>query len=84
MEPEEEKSNEASHDSSLSNQSEGESNGKETANFPVELELKLGIEPVLSRADHVVVPVKKRKMGMFRTCQVEEDMCKEEVELYGL
>lgn len=73
-----EKYNEASHESSLSDHSEDESNGKETTNCPVELELKLGIEPVLSRENHVVVPVKKRRMGVFRTCQVEEDTCKQE------
>ncbi|EOA22104.1 hypothetical protein CARUB_v10002654mg [Capsella rubella] len=69
----EEKANEASHDSSLSHQSEDE-----TANFPIELELKLGIEPVLSR---VVVPVKKRRMGVFRTCHVKKYTCNEDVGL---
>lgn len=90
---------EASHESSLSHQSEivaayeGESKESEsnvsevmTLSPPavqgsageIKLDLTLGLEPV-SRAYHVV-PVKKRKIGVFGTCQ-EESPCKTELML---
>nr|NP_001302837.1 LOB domain-containing protein 41-like [Brassica napus]AAP37970.1 seed specific protein Bn15D17A [Brassica napus] len=61
---------------------ESESNNSEVMTFSppavqgsgeIKLDLTLGLEPV-SRADHVV-PVKKRKMGVFSTWQ-EESSCK--------
>ncbi|CAA7038566.1 unnamed protein product [Microthlaspi erraticum] len=90
---------EASHESSLSHQSEvvaahegeskeSESNISEVMTFlppavkvssgDVKLDLTLGLEPV-SRAYHVV-PVKKRKTGVFGTCQ-EQNACKTELML---
>ncbi|KAF8096866.1 hypothetical protein N665_0299s0028 [Sinapis alba] len=89
---------EASHQSSLSHQSEvvaahegeskeSESNISEVMTFSppavqgsgeIKLDLTLGFEPV-SRADHVV-PVKKRKMGVFSTWQ-EESSCKTDLML---
>ncbi|CAH2055287.1 unnamed protein product, partial [Thlaspi arvense] len=90
---------EASHESSLSHQSEivaahegeskeSESNVPEAMTFSppavqgaageIKLDLTLGLEPV-SRAYHVV-PVKKRKIGVFGTCQ-EESPCKTELVL---
>ncbi|GLU10804.1 hypothetical protein SLE2022_275850 [Rubroshorea leprosula] len=38
------------------------------------LDLTLGLEPVASRANHVVVPVKKRKVEGYLTC--EDSTCK--------
>ncbi|CAH8315114.1 unnamed protein product [Eruca vesicaria subsp. sativa] len=85
---------EASHESSLSHQSEvvapheGESNISEVMTFSppalqgsgeIKLDLTLGLETV-SRADHVV-PVKKRKMGVFGTWQGEESSCKTDLML---
>lgn len=92
------KSGEASHESSLSHQSEivaahegeskeSESNVSEVLAFSpptvqgsgeIKLDLTLGLEPV-SRAYHVV-PVKKRRMGVFGTCQ-KESTCKTELML---
>ncbi|KAJ4886309.1 LOB domain-containing protein 41 [Raphanus sativus] len=84
---------EASHDSSLSHQSEvvapheEESNISKVMTFSptavqcsgeIKLDLTLGLEPA-SRADHVV-PVKKRKMGVFSTWQ-EESSCKTDLVL---
>ncbi|CAH8385734.1 unnamed protein product [Eruca vesicaria subsp. sativa] len=85
---------EASHVSSLSHQSEiivaaheGESKVTEVMAFSppavqcsgeIKLDLTLGLEAV-SRADHVV-PLKKRKIGVFGTC-VEESPCKTELKL---
>ncbi|KAG2245549.1 hypothetical protein Bca4012_069363 [Brassica carinata] len=86
---------EASHHSSLSHQSEvvaphegeskeSESNISEVMTFSppasgeIKLDLTLGLETV-SRADHVV-PVKKRKMGVFSTWQ-EESSCKTDLVL---
>uniref|UniRef100_A0A1J3I5B1 LOB domain-containing protein 41 n=1 Tax=Noccaea caerulescens TaxID=107243 RepID=A0A1J3I5B1_NOCCA len=92
---------EASHESSLSHQSEvvaahegeskeSESNISEVMAFlppavqvssgEVKLDLTLGLEPV-SHAYHVV-PVKKRKIGVFGTCQ-EQNTCKTELMLYA-
>lgn len=51
--------------------------GRDVAEFG--LELTLGLEPVGSRADHVVVPVKKRKVECFGTC--EDNTCKVELGL---
>ncbi|KAL1211400.1 LOB domain-containing protein 41 [Cardamine amara subsp. amara] len=91
-------SGDASHDSSLSHQSEilaaheGESKESESTDSEVlafsppavqgsdeiKLDLTLGLEPV-SHAYHVV-PVKKRRIGVFGTCQ-KESMCKTELML---
>ena len=66
---------------------ESESNNSEVMTFSppavqgsgeIKLDLTLGLEPV-SRADHVV-PVKKRKMGVFSTWQ-EESSCKTDLVL---
>ncbi|CDY34735.1 BnaA01g32900D [Brassica napus] len=66
---------------------ETESNNSEVMTFSppavqgsgeIKLDLTLGLEPV-SRADHVV-PVKKRKMGVFSTWQ-EESSCKTDLVL---
>nr|ABD96961.1 hypothetical protein [Tarenaya spinosa] len=88
---------EASHESSLSHQSEvvaaaaahdgGESKETESETTAeatvtecgeIELELTLGMEPV-SRAYHVV-PMKKRRVGVFGTCQ-DDSTCKTELVL---
>lgn len=89
---------EASHESSLSHQSEivaaheGESKESESTDSEVlafsppavqgadeiKLDLTLGLEPV-SHAYHVV-PVKKRRIGVFGMCQ-KESMCKTELML---
>lgn len=89
---------EASHESSLSHQSEimaahegeskeSESNVSEVLAFSppavqgsgeIQLDLTLGLEPV-SHAYHVV-PVKKRRIGVFGTCQ-KESTCKTELML---
>lgn len=90
---------EASHESSLSHQSEivaaahegdskeSKSNVSEVMTFSpppdqgsgeIKLDLTLGLEPV-SRA-YDVVPVKKRKIGVFATCQ-KEGTCKTELML---
>ncbi|KAF8052188.1 hypothetical protein N665_1588s0003 [Sinapis alba] len=84
---------EASHVSSLSHQSEivaaheGESNISEVMTFSppavqssgeIKLDLTLGLEPVSHACN--VVPLKKRKIGAFGTCQ-EESPCKTELKL---
>ncbi|XP_010463667.1 PREDICTED: LOB domain-containing protein 41-like [Camelina sativa] len=89
---------EASHESSLSHQSEvvaghegeskeSESNASEVLAFSppavqgsgeIKLDLTLGLEPVSREYD--VVPVKKRRIGVFGTCQ-KESTCKTELVL---
>ncbi|XVF31605.1 hypothetical protein REPUB_Repub17cG0005600 [Reevesia pubescens] len=44
------------------------------------LELTLGFQPMMSRACHVVVPVKKRRVGAYGTCE-DSQTCKVELGL---
>ena len=91
--PSESAEKEASHVSSLSHQSEvvaaqeGESNISEVMTFSppavqssgeIKLDLTLGLEPVSHACN--VVPLKKRKIGAFATCQ-EDIPCKTELKL---
>ena len=60
----------------------GKVSEERTAEGSVEigLELTLGFQPVISRACHVVVPVKKRRLEAYSTCE-DRQTCKVELGL---